>query len=154
MRFHKATEGLIPILRNCLLVGCLIYIAGSWLLSPGTPDLDEVVLKHSLGNGSSIYGARDGQGGATVGFSYRYYVHRNLSNDREILTTLVSAHPFLKTKEPNVQVSEHEGVLTLDIQGRVYEYNSYALEGLGPIKVVMAVMDWASDFSCKILGCA
>lgn len=139
MRFHKATEGLIPILRNCLLVGCLIYIAGSWLISPGTPDLDEVVLKHSLGNGSSIYGARDGQGGATVGFSYRYYVHRNLSNDREILTTLVSAHPFLKTKEPNVQVSEQEGVLLLDIQGRVYEYNSYALEGLGPLKVVMGL---------------
>lgn len=139
MRFHKATEGLIPILRNCLLVGCLIYIAGSWLISPGTPDLDEVVLKHSLGNGSSIYGARDGQGGATVGFSYRYYVHRNLSNDQEILTTLVSAHPFLKTKEPNVQVSEHEGVLRLDIQGRVYEYNSYALEGIGPLKVVMGL---------------
>lgn len=139
MRFHKATEGLIPILRNCLLVGCLIYIAGSWLISPGTPGLDEVVLKHSLGNGSSIYGARDGQGGATVGFSYRYYVHSNLSNDQEILTTLVSAHPFLKTKEPNVQVSEHEGVLRLDIQGRVYEYNSYALEGLGPLKVVMGL---------------
>lgn len=139
MRFHKATEGLIPILRNCLLVGCLIYIAGSWLISPGTPDLDAVVLKHSLGNGSSIYGARDGQGGATVGFSYRYYVHKNLSNDQEILTTLVSAHPFLKTKEPNVQVSEHEGVLRLDIQGRVYEYNSYALEGLGTVKVVMGL---------------
>ena len=139
MRFHKATEGLIPILRNCLLVGCLIYIAGSWLISPGTPDLDEVVLKHSLGNGSSIYGARDGQGGATVGFSYRYYVHSNLSNDQEILTTLVSAHPFLKTKEPNVQVSEHEGMLRLDIQGQVYEYNSYALEGLGTVKVVMGL---------------
>ena len=139
MRFHKATEGLLPILRNCLLVGCLIYIAGSWILSSGAPDLDEVVLKYSLGNGSSIYGARDGQGGATVGFSYRYYVHRNLSDDQEILTTLVSAHPFLKTKEPNVQVSEHEGMLRLDIQGQVYEYNSYALEGLGTVKVVMGL---------------
>ena len=49
MRFLKATEGFIPILRNCLLVVCLIYIAGSWVMSPGTPDLDEVVLKHSLG---------------------------------------------------------------------------------------------------------
>ncbi|TFY87826.1 hypothetical protein DYL59_17460 [Pseudomonas kairouanensis] len=135
----NVTERLIPILRNCLLVGCLIYIAGSWFISPGTPDLDEVVLKHSLGNGASIYGARDGQGGATVGFSYRYYVHKNLSNDQEILTTLVSAHPFLKTEEPNVQVSEHEGVLRLDIQGRVYEYNSYALEGLGTVKVVMGL---------------
>ena len=139
MRLLKGTEGFIPILRNCLLVVCLVYIAGSWILSSGAPDLDEVVLKYSLGNGSSIYGARDGQGGATVGFSYRYYVHRNLSNDQEILTTLVSAHPFLKTKEPNVQVSEHEGMLRLDIQGQVYEYNSYALEGLGTVKVVMGL---------------
>ena len=139
MRLLKGTEGFIPILRNCLLVVCLVYIAGSWILSSGAPDLDEVVLKYSLGNGSSIYGARDGQGGATVGFSYRYYVHRNLSDDQEILTTLVSAHPFLKTKEPNVQVSEREGMLRLDIQGRVYEYNSYALEGLGPLKVVMGL---------------
>jgi hypothetical protein len=139
MRLLKGTEGFIPILRNCLLVVCLVYIAGSWILSSGAPDLDEVVLKYSLGNGSSIYGARDGQGGATVGFSYRYYVHRNLSDDQEILTTLVSAHPFLKTKEPNVQVSEREGMLRLDIQGQVYEYNSYALEGLGTVKVVMGL---------------
>lgn len=139
MRLLKVTEGFIPILRNCLLVVCLVYIAGSWILSSGAPDLDEVVLKYSLGNGSSIYGARDGQGGATVGFSYRYYVHRNLSDDQVILTTLVSAHPFLKTKEPNVQVSEREGMLRLDIQGQVYEYNSYALEGLGTVKVVMGL---------------
>ena len=139
MQFRKATKRLIPFLRNCLLVVCLIYIGGSWILSSGTPDLDEVVLKHSLGNGTSIYGARDGQGGATVGFSYRYYVHEDLGSDQEILTALVSAHPFLKTKEPDVQVSEEGGALHLIIQGRVYEYHSYALEGLGTVKVMMAL---------------
>ena len=139
MQFRKATKRLIPFLRNCLLVVCLIYIGGGWILSPGTPVLDEVVLKHSLGNGTSIYGARDGQGGATVGFSYRYYVHEDLGSDQEILTALVSAHPFLKTKEPNVQVSDEGGALHLIIQGRVYEYHSYALEGLGTVKVMMAL---------------
>ncbi|MBT0624842.1 hypothetical protein KIH32_13055 [Pseudomonas fluorescens] len=139
MQFRKATKRLIPFLRNCLLVVCLIYIGGGWILSPGTPVLDEVVLKHSLGNGTSIYGARDGQGGATVGFSYRYYVHEDLGSDQEILTALVSAHPFLKTKEPDVQVSEEGGALHLIIQGRVYEYHSYALEGLGTVKVMMAL---------------
>ena len=124
MQFRKATKRLIPFLRNCLLVVCLIYIGGSWILSSGTPDLDEVVLKHSLGNGTSIYGARDGQGGATVGFSYRYYVHEDLGSDQEILTALVSAHPFLKTKEPDVQVSDEGGALHLIIQGKVYEYHS------------------------------
>ncbi len=139
MQFRKVTKRLIPFLRNCLLVVCLIYIGGSWILSPGTPDLDEVVLKHSLGNGTSIYGARDGQGGATVGFSYRYYVHEDLGSDQEILTALVSAHPFLKTKEPDVQVSDEGGALHLIIQGKVYEYHSYALEGLGAVKVMMAL---------------
>jgi hypothetical protein len=139
MQFRKASKRLIPFLRNCLLVVCLIYIGGGWILSPGTPVLDEVVLKHSLGNGTSIYGARDGQGGATVGFSYRYYVHEDLGSDQEILTALVSAHPFLKTKEPDVQVSDESGALHLIIQGRVYEYHSYALEGLGRVKVMMAL---------------
>lgn len=139
IQFRKATKRLIPFLRNCLLVVCLIYIGGSWILSSGTPDLDEVVLKHSLGNGTSIYGARDGQGGATVGFSYRYYVHKDLGSDQEILTALVSAHPFLKTKEPDVQVSDEGGALHLIIQGKVYEYHSYALEGLGAVKVMMAL---------------
>ncbi|MGU3306185.1 hypothetical protein ACLBW8_07950 [Pseudomonas sp. M5A4_2d] len=139
MQFRKATKRLIPFLRNCLLVVCLIYIGGSWILSPGTPDLDEVVLKHSLGNGTSIYGARDGQGGATVGFSYRYYVYEDLGSDQEILTALVSAYPFLKTKEPDVQVSDEGGALHLIIQGKVYEYHSYGLEGLGTVKVMMAL---------------
>ena len=137
MPFRKVTKPLIPVLSNCLLVICLIYIGGSWVLSPGTPDLDEVVLKHSLGNGTSIYGARDGQGGATVGYSYRYYVHKDLDNDHEILTSLVSAHPFLKTKEPDVQVIQKDGALHLIVRGEVYEYRSYPLEGLEAVSIDM-----------------
>lgn len=137
MQFLRATKGLLPVLRNCLLVACLIYIGGNWIMSSGTPDLDEVILKHSLGNGSSIYGARDGQGGATVGFSYRYYVHKDLGSDREILTALVSAHPFLKTKEPDVQVTRQAGLIRLTVRGEVYEYRSYPLEGLGAVSIDM-----------------
>ncbi|WP_259172544.1 hypothetical protein [Pseudomonas sp. BIGb0164] len=137
MQFLRATKGLFPVLRNCLLVACLIYIGGHWIMSSGTPDLDEVVLKHSLGNGNSIYGARDGQGGATVGFSYRYYVYKNLGSDQEILTALMSAHPFLKTKKPDVQVTQVDGVIHLIVRGEVYEYRSYPLEGLGAVSIDM-----------------
>ncbi|MBV4453191.1 MULTISPECIES: hypothetical protein [Pseudomonas] len=137
MQFLRATKGLLPILRNCLLAACLIYIGGNWIMSSGAPDLDEVVLKQSLGNGSSIYGARDSQGGATVGFSYRYYVHEDLGSDQEILTALVSAHPFLKTKEPDVQVTRVDGVIHLTVRGEVYEYRSYPLEGLGTVSIDM-----------------
>lgn len=137
MQFLRATKSLLLVLRNCLLVACLIYIGANWIMSSGTPKLDEVVLKHSLGNGSSIYGARDGQGGATVGFSYRYYVHKDLGGDQEILTALVSAHPFLKTKEPDVQVTQADGTIRLIVRGEVYEYRSYPLEGLGAVSIDM-----------------
>ena len=124
-------------LFNGLLVVCLGYLGVGWLMSPGTPELDEVVLKHSLSNGNSLYGVRDSQGGATVGFSYRYYVHKDLDNDHEILTSLVSAHPFLKTKEPNVQVTQKDGVLHVIVRGEVYEYRSYPLEGLEAVSIDM-----------------
>ncbi|WP_460150975.1 hypothetical protein [Pseudomonas sp. S3_A03] len=137
MQFLRATKSLLPVLRNCLLVACLIYIGANWIMSSGTPKLDEVVLKRSLGNGGSIYGARDGQGGATVGFSYRYYVHKDLGSDQEILTALVSAHPFLKTKEPDVQVTQADGAIRLSVRGEVYEYRSYPLEGLGAVSIDM-----------------
>lgn len=124
-------------LFNGLLVVCLGYLGVGWLMSPGPPELDEVVLKYSLNNGSSIYGARNNQGGATVGFSYLYYVHKDLGNDREILTTLVSAHPFLKTKEPDVQVTRQAGLIRLTVRGEVYEYRSYPLEGMGAVRIDM-----------------
>jgi hypothetical protein len=133
----KGIKWPVQVLLNGLLVVCLGYLGVGWLMSPGTPELDEVVLKHSLSNGNSLYGVRDSQGGATVGFSYRYYVHKDLDNDHEILTSLVSAHPFLKTKEPNVQVTQKDGVLHVIVRGEVYEYRSYPLEGLEAVSIDM-----------------
>lgn len=133
----KGIKWPVQVLLNGLLVVCLGYLGVGWLMSPGTPELDEVVLKHSLSNGNSLYGVRDSQGGTTVGFSYRYYVHKDLDNDHEILTSLVSAHPFLKTKEPDVQVIQKDGALHLIVRGEVYEYRSYPLEGLEAVSIDM-----------------
>ncbi|ROM43229.1 hypothetical protein BK648_17675 [Pseudomonas poae] len=133
----RGFKWLVQGLLNGLLVVCLGSLGVGWLMSPGPPELDEVVLKYSLNNGSSIYGARNNQGGATAGFSYRYYVHKDLGSDQEILTTLVSAHPFLKTKEPEVQVNRVDGVIHLIVRGGIYEYRSYPLEELGAVSIDM-----------------
>ena len=133
----KGTKWMVQGLLNGLLVVCLGYLGFGWLMSPGAPELDEVVLKYSLSNGKSIYGVRDGQGGATVGFSYRYYIHEDMDTDQEILTGLVSKYPFLKTKAPGVQVTRQDGVIHLTVRGEVYEYRSYPLEGLGAVSIDM-----------------
>ncbi len=133
----KGTKWMVQGLLNGLLVVCLGYFGFGWLMSPGAPELDEVVLKYSLSNGKSIYGVRDGQGGATVGFSYRYYIHEDMDTDQKILTGLVSKYPFLKTKAPDVQVTRQDGVIHLTVRGEVYEYRSYPLEGLGAVSIDM-----------------
>lgn len=45
----KGIKWPVQVLLNGLLVVCLGYLGVGWLMSPGTPELDEVVLKHSLG---------------------------------------------------------------------------------------------------------
>lgn len=133
----KGTKWPLQAMLNTLLAVCLAYLVLGWLFSPGTPELDQVVLNHSLGNGSSIYGVRDSGGGATVGFSYRYYVHPDFSDERAILTGLVSKSPFLKTQEPSLEVMDDESGIHLTVRGRVYGYSSFALENLGKSDVRM-----------------
>ncbi len=47
--FNSLTQGIC----NILLVGCLLYLSASWLISPSEVNLDELVYKQSLGNGNS-----------------------------------------------------------------------------------------------------
>lgn len=120
---------------NTALVLCLLYIGFDWISSPSKPELDKVVYRFSLGNGDSIYGARDNRGGATVGFSYRYYTFKDIDSDEEVLKALVSKHPFLVTQEPTVSLEIKNGELHLLVKGRIYDFSSYILEDFGFTKV-------------------
>lgn len=127
---------------SILLAVCLIYLSASWLDSPSKANLDEIIFKKSLGNGNSIYGARDNRGGATVGFSYRYYISKEFNADERILTALKEITPFLTTKNPDVSAQIVDGTLHLSTRGRIYEFSSYALEnvqGASAIKVIMTL---------------
>lgn len=58
------------------------------------PVLTDVVLKLPLGENGFIYGVKDDRGGATVPFSYRYYVYRELTSNEQIASELKTAGPF------------------------------------------------------------
>lgn len=137
----KGTNRVVQCLCNALLVVCLGYLGIDWLMNSGRPELDQVVFKYSLDTGHSIYGVRDGQGGATVGFSYRYYVHADLGDDQEILAALASKSPFLKTREPAVEARRDDDGIHLSVRGRVYEFSNYAFEDSDKIDVHMSVAE-------------
>jgi hypothetical protein len=91
------------------------------------PQLTEVVLRKPLSNGAFIYGVKDDRGGATVPFSYRYYVYRTLAADSDILAELKTATPFLVTRDDSITVDIQESTITVSVDKEVYAYHSDTL---------------------------
>ncbi|WP_325919074.1 hypothetical protein [Pseudomonas frederiksbergensis] len=101
----------------------------SWLcfFPRNMPQLTEVVLRKPLSNGAFIYGVKDDRGGATVPFSYRYYVYRTLAADSDILAELKTATPFLVTRDDSITVDIQESTITVSVDKEVYAYHSDTL---------------------------
>ncbi|MDY0835625.1 MULTISPECIES: hypothetical protein [unclassified Pseudomonas] len=104
-----------------------MYIGGDWLLSPGRPQLTEVVMRVPLGTDGAIYGVKDDRGGSTVPFSYRYYVYRTLEDDSEVLAALRDASPFLITRDASAKVDVQGRTITVSVAGDVSDYHSSTL---------------------------
>ena len=115
------------IVTTCLLAVCLAYIGWTWLMSSRPPVLTDVVLKRPLGEHGFIYGIKDDRGGATVPFSYRYYVYRELPSDEQIASELKTAGPFLVTRDPAIKVDIQGSVIHVSTNQEVYEYHSSTL---------------------------
>jgi len=115
------------IVASSLLVVCLAYIGWTWLMSSGNPVLTDVVLKLPLGENGFIYGVKDDRGGATVPFSYRYYVYRELTSNEQIASELKTAGPFLVTRDPAIKVDIQGSTINVSTNQEVYEYHSSTL---------------------------
>ena len=141
----EASKSVIRYIACIILFACVLHTGWAWLNEPGSPELDKVVLKYSLENGGFIYGVRDNRGGATVGFSYRFYVYKALADDEEIKQALVEAHPFLVTKDPEVSIVGQNKKISVSVKDQVYSFSSKTLfkhsdgSGFTPIDVDLVV---------------
>ncbi|MGV8861794.1 MAG: hypothetical protein ACOH2T_11565 [Pseudomonas sp.] len=111
----------------CLLVSSLGYNGWTWLTTQNLPKLDKVFLKYPLPDDAFVYGVSTNGGGATVGFSYRYYLSKGLATDEEILSMLADEQPFLITKDPEVNVETRGAELDIRVTGRINQFHSQAL---------------------------
>ncbi|WP_347928800.1 hypothetical protein [Pseudomonas helvetica] len=122
-----AKKTVYTIVTSCLLAVCLGYIGWTWLMSPSAPVLTDVVLKLPVGENGFVYGVKDDRGGATVPFSYRYYVYRELASDEQIASELKTAGPFLVTRDPAIKINVQGSVINVSTHQEVYEYHSNTL---------------------------
>lgn len=84
-------------------------------------------MRTPLTHDASIYGVKDDRGGATVPFSYRYYVYRSLAADSGILAELNAATPFLITRDESITVDIQGSTITVSVDKEVYDYHSSTL---------------------------
>ncbi|WP_260958787.1 hypothetical protein [Pseudomonas citri] len=110
-----------------LLALALTYIGWLCFSPQNTPHLTEIVLRKPLSHDAFIYGVKDERGGATVPFSYRYYVYRTLTADSDILSELKTATPFLITRDDSIIVDIQERTITVSVNKEVYAYHSNTL---------------------------
>jgi len=110
-----------------LLALSLAYIGWLGLFSRDVPHLTQVILRTPLTQDAFIYGVKDERGGATVPFSYRYYVYRALPADSDILSELKSASPFLVTRDDSIIVNIQDSAITVSVDKEVYDYHSNTL---------------------------
>ena len=111
----------------CLLFSSLGYNGWTWLTTKSAPELDKIFLKYPLADGGFVYGVSTNGGGATVGFSYRYYLSKGLATDEETLSMLADEQPFLITKDPEVTVESRGAELDVRVTGRINQFHSQAL---------------------------
>jgi len=110
-----------------LLLSSLGYNGWMWFTAPTHPELDKVFLKYPLADDGVVYGASTNGGGATVGFSYRYYLGPGLATDEEILSVLADKQPFLITKDPDVKIENRGTELDIRVTDRIDQFHSQAL---------------------------
>ncbi|AMB87310.1 hypothetical protein AWM79_19230 [Pseudomonas agarici] len=105
----------------------LAYIGWLCIFPRNMPHLTEVILRTPLAPDAFIYGIKDERGGATVPFSYRYYVYRTLPADSDILSELKTATPFLVTRDESITLDIRDSTITVAVDKEVYDYHSNTL---------------------------
>lgn len=110
-----------------LLASSLILNVWFWFNRSNAPQLDKIVLKYPVENLGFVYGVSTNGGGATVGFSYRYYLSTGKSTDEEILSSLVGASPFLVTKDSHINIESSNAMLNVRVTGRIDQFHNQAV---------------------------
>lgn len=124
----ETTKKPVPLAGLCTLLAlALAFTSWKCFFPQDTPQLTEVVFRKSLSQDAFIYGVKDERGGATVPFSYRYYVYRTLAADGDILSALKTATPFLVTRDDSITLNIQDQAITVSVDKEIYAYHSKTL---------------------------
>ncbi|MES2870316.1 MAG: hypothetical protein V4749_12160 [Pseudomonadota bacterium] len=131
--------------RSRLLIGALLLVCGLqavWIYfdRPSAPVLSQVIARYPMGTQGMVYGVLSDAGGATVPFTYHYFLAAPMDDDQVVLDTLrKQGHSFLVTRDANARVVVLGYNVNVKVTGTVNSFHSSTLlrmaDGYVPVTV-------------------
>lgn len=118
-------------LLRFLLLLCVLQ--GGWILLnyKFTADLSEIIQRYPVGDKAMVYVVVSDSGGATVPFTYHYFVHRRIEEDSLALESLRNnATAFLVTRDHDAQTSVFGNQVKIAVKRQVFHFHNPAMVSL------------------------
>lgn len=128
MRSPKATK------TNFYLLLLICFAQGVWILAhyKFSPTLSRVIQKYPIGEQGVLYVVISDAGGATVPFTYRYYLHARVDKEQDELETLrQDGKAFLVTRDADAGVAVEGSRIKISVRNNVYSFNNPTMLRLG-----------------------
>jgi len=113
---------------RCLLLLCVIQAIWILLSYKFTAELSEIIQRYPVGDKAMLYVVLSDSGGATVPFTYHYFVHRPIEDDSLALESLRdNATAFLVTRDHDAQTSVFGNQVRIAVQKQVLHFHNPAI---------------------------
>lgn len=124
MRNPWATEKTLGVLLLICLAQALWIVLH---LSPSAT-LSRVAATYPVGEQGMLYVVISDAGGATVPFTYRYYVYRRMDDEQQALNALrKEGEAFLVTRDADAQVHVQGTEIRIAVKDTVYSFRNATL---------------------------
>lgn len=113
---------------RCLIMLCVVQAVWILLCYKFTAELSEIIQRYPVGDKAMVYVVVSDSGGATVPFTYHYFVHRSIEDNRSALASLRdNATAFLVTRDHDAQVSVFGNQVKIAVKRQVFHFHNPAI---------------------------
>lgn len=113
---------------RCLILLCVsqaVWISFSYKV---TAELSEIIQRYPVGDKAMVYVVLSDSGGATVPFTYHYFVYRSIDDDSLALESLRdNATAFLVTRDHDAQTSVFGNQVKVSVRKQVFHFHNPAI---------------------------
>lgn len=136
------------IVFRCLVLLCVLQAFWILINYRFSPELTRILERYPVGDKAMVYVIQSDAGGATVPFTYHYFVYQRIDDDNEALEALrEDGHAFLVTRDHEAKTTVQGNRVEVSVRKKVLRFSSPAFFRIdGEYKSVDIWLDAQVDY--------